>query len=165
MDKPRSGGLGPFPVHLLPPSIREMVQGVALSAGCGLEIPAATALGVVGCCIGPGILVCNFGKKEPFTPPNIYVVVVGISGGGKSRNGGPLFQPLYDFQDCIRESYKKDKLPGLKAERKLVEKKIKFLEKQAEKANKEEGLNLEVVTETVVVPGCGFSEASKPSLE
>lgn len=165
MDKPRTGGPGPFPVHLLPPSILEMVQGVAASAGCGLEIPAVTALGVVGCSIGPGILVCNYMKQDPKTPPNVYVIVVGISGGGKSRNGGPLFQPLYDFQDQVRESYMKDKLPVLKAERMIVEKRIKFLEKQAEKASKPEVQKaVDGGEEAVAVLGIDFSEAAKPSL-
>ncbi len=165
MDKPRSGGPGPFPLHRLPPSILNMVQAVALSAGCGYEIPAATALAVVGCSIGPGILICNHGKLEPFTPPTVFMVVVGISGGGKSRNGGPLFQTLYDFQDRLRESYKRDKLPGLKAERKIVEKMIKHLEKQAEKANKAGEGGLEQVDEAVMAPHIDFPGASKPSLE
>lgn len=166
MDKPRNDGPGPFPVHLLPPSIWNMVQGVADSAGCGLEIPAVTALGVVGCAIGPGILVCNYLKQDPKTPPHVFVVVVGISGGGKSRNGGPLFQPLYDFQDQVREAYKKDKLPALRAERKIVEKKIKFLEKQVEKAARKDGEAVEAtLDESAEADGLNFAAAAKPTLE
>ena len=166
MDKPRTGGPGPFPVHLLPPSILDMVQGVAASAGCGLEIPASAALGVVGCAIGPGILVCNYMKQDPKTPTNVFVVVVGISGGGKSRNGGPLFQPLHDFQDQVREAYKKERLPGLRAERKIVEKKIKFLEKQAEKQAKEEAQEVEVMEGAAAeAQGIDFPEAGKSTLE
>lgn len=123
---------GPFPVHLLPPRMAEMVSAMALSAGCGNELPAVTALGVVGCAIGPGINVCNYLTKELPTPTNVFVVVVGISGGGKSRNGGPLFEPLFAYQDRLRSEFNQQHLPLLKAQEKLLEKEIKVLEKQAE---------------------------------
>ena len=130
MSKPSA--CGPFPVHLLPPRISEMVTAMALSAGCGNELPAVTALGVVGCAIGPGINVCNYLTRELPTPANVYVVVVGISGGGKSRNGGPLFEPLFAYQDRLRSDFAQQQLPLLKAQEKLLEKEIKVLEKQAE---------------------------------
>lgn len=127
-----SPSCGPFPVHLLPPRMAEMVSAMALSAGCGNELPAVTALGVVGCAIGPGINVCNYLTRELPTPANVYVVVVGISGGGKSRNGGPLFEPLFAYQDRLRSEFTQQHLPLLKAQQKLLEKEIKVLEKQAE---------------------------------
>lgn len=165
MDKFRTDGPGPFPLHRLPYSVRKMVEDVAASAGCGIEIPAATALGVVGCAIGPGILVCNYMKQDPKTPTAVFVVVVGISGGGKSRNGGPLFQPLYDFQDQIREAYKKEKLPALRAERKIVEKKIKLIEKQVEKEAKEEQAVEAAPDESAEDVGLDFAALGKPTLE
>jgi hypothetical protein len=110
----------------------EMVSAMALSAGCGNELPAVTALGVVGCAIGPGINVCNHLTRDLPTPANVYVVIVGISGGGKSRNGGPLFEPLFAYQDRLRSEFNQQHLPLLKAQQKLLEKEIKVLEKQAE---------------------------------
>ena len=134
MDKESSAG--PFPVHLLPPRISEMVKAMALSAGCGNDLPAVTALGVVGCAIGPGVNVCNYLTKDMPTPTNVYVIVVGISGGGKSRNAGPLFKPLTDYQDRLQADYEQNKQPQLQAQAKLIEKTIKVLEKQAEVESK-----------------------------
>ena len=165
MSKDTTNGPRPFPVHLLPPRINEMVQAVNMSAGCGLDLPAVTALGVVGCAIGPGIMVCNYATKDLPTPTNVYVILVGISGGGKSRNGGPLFQPLFNYQDQVRDAYEKDVLPKLKAELKINEKEIKFMEKQAE-VQAEQKAKLAEKAVTVVEPeGINFAEAGKPSLE
>lgn len=127
-----SSSCGPFPVHLLPPQISEMVTAMASSAGCGYEMPAVTALGVVGCAIGPGINVCNYLTRELPTPANVYIVVVGISGGGKSRNGGPLFEPLFNYQDRLRSDFAQHQLPLLRAKEKFLEKEIKALERKAE---------------------------------
>ncbi len=137
-----SSSCGPFPVHLLPPRMAEMVSAIALSAGCGNELPAVTALGVVGCAIGPGINVCNYLTRELPTPANVYVVVVGISGGGKSRNGGPLFEPLFAYQDRLRSEFTQQHLPLLKAQEKLLEKEIKVLEKQAESESEKRAVKL-----------------------
>lgn len=165
MSEDTSSGPGPFPVHLLPPSIAEMVNAMGISAGCGLDLPAVTALGVVGCAIGPGIMVCNYLTKDLPTPTNVFVVLVGISGGGKSRNGGPLFRPLFLYQDGVREAFKKDKLPKLKAELKVVEKDIKVLDKQIEMESERKAKQAEKDSVPVVIENINFSQASKLSNE
>jgi hypothetical protein len=110
-------------------------------------------------------MVCNYATMDLRTPTNVYVILVGISGGGKSRNGGPLFRPLFNYQDQVRDAYEKDVLPKLKAELKINEKEIKFMEKQAE-VQAEQKAKLAEKAVTVVEPeGINFAEAGKPSLE
>ena len=165
MSEELSNGPGPFPVHLLPPRILEMVQAMDKSAGCGLDLPAVTALGVVGCAIGPGLSVCNHLTRDLPTPTNVYVILVGISGGGKSRNGGPLFRPLFDYQDQVRADYVSKVLPKLKARLKFVEKEIKLLEKQAEAQAEQKAKQAEKTQPAAEPGGINFAEAAKPSVE
>ena len=165
MSEDTASGPGPFPVHLLPPSIADMVKAMGSSAGCGLDLPAVTALGVVGCAIGPGIMVCNYLTKDLPTPTNVFVVLVGISGGGKSRNGGPLFHPLFLYQDGVREAFKKDTLPKLKAELKVVEKDIKVLDKHIEMESERKSKQAEKESVPVVIENINFAEAARPSSE
>ena len=160
-----STGPGPFPVHLLPPRIREMVEAMGVSAGCGLDLPAVTALGVVGCAIGPGITVCNHLTKDLPTPTNVFVVMVGISGGGKSRNGGPLFHPLFRFQDNVQEAFRKETLPKLRAELKVVEKEIKVLDKLVELEAERKAKEPDKQSVTAEPAKISFTNANKVSLE
>jgi len=165
MGKESTSGPGPFPVHLLPPRISEMVKAMALNAGCGMDMPAVAALGVVGCAIGPGVNVCNYLTKDLPTPTNVYIIIVGISGGGKSRNAGPLFRPLTDYQDRIREAFRSDTLHKLMAEKKVLEKDIKLMEKQIEAESESKSKMEGGVEAPVVKSGNSFAEASQPTLE
>jgi hypothetical protein len=165
MNKDSSCGPGPFPVYLLPPSIKGMVEAMGTSAGCGLDLPAVTALGVVGCAIGPGVMVCTYLTKDLPTPTNVFVVMVGISGGGKSRNGGPLFQPIFRYQDNVQEAFKKQALPKLKAEMKVLEREIKALDKQVEMEVERKAKHTGKEAVPVKPEGINFAEAAKPSLE
>jgi hypothetical protein len=77
----------PFPVHALPPVLREFVVGVAESVGCDPAFAALPALTVSGATVGAALVVQA--KRGYEQPPLLWLLTVGDSGTGKT----PAFKP------------------------------------------------------------------------
>ncbi len=77
----------PFPVHALPPVLREFVAEVAASVDCDPAFAALPALVVAGAAVGNALTVRT--KRGYEQPPLLWLLCVGDSGTGKS----PAFTP------------------------------------------------------------------------
>ena len=85
----------PFPVHALPPVLREFVVEVAHSVDCDPAFAALPALVVAGAAVGSALVVRP--KRGYEQPPLLWLCTVGDSGTGKS----PALKPAADRAFCI----------------------------------------------------------------
>ncbi len=85
----------PFPVHALPPVLREFVEQVAASVDCDPAFAALPALVVAGTAVGNALTVRT--KRGYEQPPLLWLLCVGDSGTGKS----PAFTPAAKRAFCI----------------------------------------------------------------
>lgn len=98
----------PFPVHALPPVLREFVAEAAASVGCDPAFAALPALTVAGAAVGAALVVCPKRKYEQ--PPLLWLFTVGDSGTGKS----PAFKPSADRAFCIDHRLKEEFVAALR---------------------------------------------------
>lgn len=98
----------PFPIHALPPVLREFVAEAAASVGCDPAFAALPALTVAGAAVGAALVVCPKRKYEQ--PPLLWLLTVGDSGTGKS----PAFKPSADRAFCIDHRLKDEFVTALR---------------------------------------------------
>ncbi len=97
VDKPdvarfRSVKCAPFPIHALPPVLREMVCSVADGHGLPVVMPAAIALAMVSAALGKGLRIASGRGRK--TMGNLFVLLSAASGSGKSVAMGIMRRPL-----------------------------------------------------------------------
>lgn len=98
----------PFPVHALPPVLREFVVEVAHSVDCDPAFAALPALVVAGAAVGSALVVRP--KRGYEQPPLLWLCTVGDSGTGKS----PALKPAADRAFCIDRLLKEAYLAALR---------------------------------------------------
>lgn len=92
----------PFPVHALPPVLREFATEAADSVDCDPAFAALPALVVAGAAVGNALVVRAKRKYEQ--PPLLWLLTVGDSGTGKS----PAFNPSAERAFCIDRQMKEE---------------------------------------------------------
>lgn len=95
----------PFPVHALPPAVRELVASVATAVGCDPCFVALPALALVGAAIG-GALVAR-PKPGWNEVPTLWAVVVGDSGTAKSPAADPVTAIAHAIEDSLEEEFER----------------------------------------------------------
>ena len=93
----------PFPVHCLPPAVKEFVASVAASVGCDPCFAALPALALVGAAVG-GALVAR-PKRGWNEVPILWAVVVGDSGTAKSPAADPVSAVAHCIEDALEDEY------------------------------------------------------------
>lgn len=91
---------------------------------------------LVGCCL-LGVLSASIGKglqvksgPNRVTRANLFLLASGESGSGKSETLRHAAQPLQRFEDEQIEKWERDTLPGLLAEKEMLEREIADLKKK-----------------------------------
>lgn len=86
----------PFPLHVLPAALQDLVAGSAEACGAPPDFAAAHALGVAAGVIGAA---CDLRVKRGWDAPcSLWVCVVAPPGGGKSPSVGPVLAPVFREQ-------------------------------------------------------------------
>jgi hypothetical protein len=98
----------PFPVHALPPVLREFATEAADSVDCDPAFAALPALVVAGAAAGNALVVRAKRKYEQ--PPLLWLLTVGDSGTGKS----PAFNPSAERAFCIDRQLKDEYLAAVR---------------------------------------------------
>jgi hypothetical protein len=93
----------PFPVHALPPVVREFVQEVAESVGCDPAFAALPALVVAGAAVGAALVVRP--KRGYEQPPLLWLCAVGDSGTGKTPAGKPAADRAFAIDRRLKDEY------------------------------------------------------------
>lgn len=122
----------PFPTHRLPAAARAIARAIAESTGTPEALTGPCALAALSCSIGAGLEIQS-GPNQT-TRGNLYVMLSGVSGSGKSKACEHTFDPLFDFDHEQRERWKTKVLPTLETDKEMLEDDIKRLRADRQKA-------------------------------
>jgi len=119
----------PFPLQHLPPAARDMAEAIARTERTPETLAGCCVLGILSASIGAGIQI----KSGPnrVTRPNLFIGASAESGTGKSETYRHAAKPFYDFERKMVERWQAEMLPGLEAEKDLLESEIAKLKKDA----------------------------------
>jgi replicative DNA helicase len=82
----------PFPIHTLPPWLKNMVSSLAESTQTDDAMSAMFALGLLSSTVARRVVVVDdAGRSDPL---NLWVIVIAASGEGKSSTFNPLIEPI-----------------------------------------------------------------------
>jgi len=121
----------PFPTHVLPPAIAQMVRAVARVQRVPEALPALVALGLVSASIGGGLAVQSI-LPRPLRG-NLFIVGTAASGCGKTESFRALATPLLARQEGIQERWQTVELPRLQAELRSLDARLKRLDRDIAK--------------------------------
>ena len=115
----------PFPTHLLPPVLGDIVKESARVTQTPEAMAGPLALGIVSASIGKGLSIR--GHAGRITPSNIYVLLGAKSATGKSECSEIIFKPFIDYANAKHIEWIEEELPELQAEKDHLEAEIKKL--------------------------------------
>jgi hypothetical protein len=103
------GAEDPFPVHALPPKVRELVLDISRVHRTPPALAACYGLGVISTGIGKGL-------RLPTTPGNttsgnLYTIIGAKSGLGKSSVFGPIVAPLREYENQLGDDWLNNQEP------------------------------------------------------
>lgn len=94
----------PFPVHSLPPVLRQFAEEVAASVGCDVAFAALPALVVAGTAVGNALTIRV--KRGYEQPPLLWLLCVGDSGTGKSPAFTPSAKRAFCIDSLLKDEYR-----------------------------------------------------------
>ncbi len=123
----------PFPTDCLPPIMKVMAEAIADTERTPQSLAGCCVLGIVSASIGAGLQVRS--GPDRTTPGNLYIVGSAESGSGKSESFRYAARPFHDFEGAILERWTREELPGLQAEKDMLESEILVLKKKIPNGN------------------------------
>lgn len=97
------------------------------------EMAAIACLGAFSAACGHGIELKGFDARR--SRGNLFLVVGAPPGAGKSMTWKHAFAPLYDLEACHKDAWSHDTLPDAMARKRILERKVKAAERDAELDN------------------------------
>jgi hypothetical protein len=125
--------LQPFPLHCLAPVCEAMARAICETVRVPESLPGCCILGIQSAAIGKGLQVKSGANRV--TRGNLYILPSAESGSGKSETSRHSAKPFLQFEAERLKAWKVETLPGLLAERDILESEIAELKKQAGKAD------------------------------
>ncbi len=122
----------PFPLHCLPPDVQAMAYAIAQTERTPESLAGCCTLGILSASIGAGLRIQS--GAERFTRGNLYILASAESGSGKSETFRHAVLPFNEFDRELVTNWQRTILPGLQAEKELLESEIASLKKEAGKA-------------------------------
>ena len=118
----------PFPAHLLPPIAQRWISGfVKMTEGrMPVALPGICCLGTLSASIGPGVRIRSTAAGDS-TGANLYLLAAAESSSGKSIPFKRITRPFFALEAELRESFKKEVYPRLRAEAEQLEQEKKTL--------------------------------------
>ena len=119
----------PFPIHCLPESVAAMARAITETERTPAALAGVCGLGFLSAAIGRGLQIKSGNSR--FTRANLYLLASAESGSGKSETYRHFSAPLHEFEAELVERWKAHGLPGLAAEKDILEAEIAKLKKEA----------------------------------
>ena len=131
--------LTPFPVDCLPSVVGDMARAIAAMERVPESLTGCCVLGILSTAIGAGLEVQSGAQRK--TRGNLFILASAQTGTGKSESFRHAARPLFDYEKEITEQWRTSILPGLQADKELIESEILAIKKQAGKT--ESGIDRE----------------------
>ena len=103
----------PFPIHSLPPVLRDMAIAIAKSKRVPRALPGVCVLGVASASLGSELQIQSASGRV--TRGNLFLASSAKSGVGKSEVLREALEPFYQFEQSIIEKWKTEELPKMQA--------------------------------------------------
>ena len=129
----------PFPVECLPGAASEMARAIAAAERVPPSLTGCCVLGILSASIGAGLEVRSGAQRV--TRGNLFILASAQSATGKSVAFGHIARPLFEYEREIIEQWRTSTLPGLQADKELIESEILALKKTVGK--KDSGIERE----------------------
>lgn len=123
------GEAKPFPLHCLPESVGDMARAIADTERTPASLAGVCTLGFLSAAIGKGLDVQSGPDRR--TRGNVYLLASAESGSGKSESFRHAAKPFNEFEGDLLEAWRASTLPGLAAEKDILEAEIGKLKKEA----------------------------------
>ncbi len=121
--------ISPFPLQHLPPAARAMAEAIARTERTPETLAGCCILGILSASIGAGLQVTSGPNRV--TRGNLYIMASAESGSGKSETFRHAARPFFDYEREMIERWKAKVLPGLQAEKEMLESEIDGPKKKA----------------------------------
>ena len=123
----------PFPLHCLPTRAEAMARAICKTERVPETLAGVCVLGILSASIGRGLQIQSAPAR--LTRGNLYLVASAESGSGKSETFRHAAKPFFEFEAEYLDSWRATTLPGLQAERDILEVEIAELKKEARKSD------------------------------
>jgi hypothetical protein len=120
-----------FPVHALPPILRDYATEVCEVRGVPIGLVAPSILVAVSASLGGGIEMDTWEGKK--THGNLYWLGIAASGAGKGTACDETFAPSISAENSIVAEWRRNTLPQVRAAESMIKEQIKKLKSQATK--------------------------------
>ncbi len=129
----------PFPIECLPAAAGDMARGIAAAERVPESLTGCCVLGILNASIGAGLQVRSGAQRV--TRGNLFILASAESGTGKSETFRHSARPLFEYEREIIKQWTANTLPGLQAEKELLESEVNALKKTVGK--KDSGIDRE----------------------
>ena len=119
----------PFPLHTLPESVAAMARAIADTERTPAALAGVCTLGFLSASIGRGLQIQSGPAR--FTRGNVYLLGSAESGSGKSETFRHAAKPFNEFEGDLLEAWRASTLPGLAAEKDMLEAEMRKLQREA----------------------------------
>lgn len=119
----------PFPLQHLPSAARDMAEAIARTERTPETLAGCCVLGFLSASVGAGLEVTSGPNRV--TRANLYIMPSAESGSGKSETYRHAAKPFYAYELDLIERWKDEDLPGLEADKEMLESEIAKLKKDA----------------------------------
>lgn len=128
----KDGEPEPFPINCLPGAAGDMARAICETQGVPESLAGAMILGFVSASTGAGLRVQSLPDTK--TRANLFLLLSGDSGTGKSKAFRLAAKPFQEFEAELVETWLRESKPDLEAEQDILEEEIKSLKRDAGKA-------------------------------
>ena len=92
-----------FPIECFPALLQRFAEEGAAAVGCPVDFFGAAMLQIAGAAIGTSVVIAIKGGWQE--PAILWVVIIGLSGDGKTPAMNAVCTPLYRLQEIAKKRY------------------------------------------------------------
>jgi len=129
-----------FPIHALPPVMRDMVEEVSRSLAVPIALSAPTALSTLSVALGAGAVIDS--GKGRVVHGNTHTVIMAGSGSGKGETHNAMFHPVKEWEKDRLIRFRDEVTPAQLTDLSLLKEKRDSIMKDI-RANKGESTSLQ----------------------
>jgi len=117
---------GEFPLRALSPAMRAIAEDLASVHRVPVQLPAMCAVGILSGALGNAYTLTGAVDGKD-CHGNLYIIPAAPKSSGKGSVANALVRPLLEASARLEAAFKQHQLPGLKADKAILEKRVGLL--------------------------------------